>query len=596
MKKTPLRSEIPSKDKWAVHDLYARDELWDMDYRRLQGMAKEPCIYQGRLSESAQILYLALKESEDTDWLAEKVYVYAFMRYYEDTTNAVYQEMSGKAQMISVKLSEKYAFLEAEILSMDSEVLQLYLKDEKLQKYGHLIDDMLYTRKHTLSEKEEMLLAASGQIAAVPNEIFSKFNNADVKFGTIRDADGNEVQLTNGNFVLYMQSQDRRVRKDAFYGLYRQYRKYINMLAACFYGNVKQAVFYAGARKYESTMHKSLAASFIPVEVYTNLIEAVHGSLSLMHRYVSIRKKALKVDELHFYDIYAPMVEDFEWKISYEEAKEITLKALAPLGHEYLDKIREGFDSGWIDVYENAGKRTGAFSWGAYGTHPYVLMNYTDTLNDVFTLVHELGHAMHTYYSNKTQPYIYAGYKIFVAEVASTCNECLLMQYLLDHCRDKKQQKYLLNYYFEQFKGTLFRQTMFAEFEMETHKLAGQGEVLTADKLCSIYKALNSKYFGEDMVIDEEIAYEWARIPHFYTPFYVYQYATGYSAAVAISARIIRGDEKTIQGYKKFLSGGSSLHPIELLQLCGIDMEKPDVVRDALNVFRQLLDRWDADD
>ena len=479
---------------------------------------------------------------------------------------------------------------------MDENVLYEYLKDDRLKLYKHMIDDMLSQKEHSLSEKEEVLLAKASQVMSVPNEIFSKFNNADVHFGSIIDESGNKVELTNGTYVKYMQSQQRSVRKEAFECLYKEYKQYINTLSACFYGNVKQAVFKAEARKYESTLHMYLSDSFIPVDVYKNLINTVDDNLNLMHRYVDIRKKALGVDELHFYDIYAPMVADYEWKVTYDEARQMVLEALAPMGEEYVAKVKEGFETGWVDVYENKGKRTGAFSWGAYGTHPYVFLNFSGTLDDVFTIIHEMGHAMHTYYSNSNQPYIYAGYKIFVAEVASTCNEALLMNYLLESCKndkDDKRRKYLLNHYFEQFKGTLFRQTMFAEFEMTAHKMVEEGNVLTSDNLCDVYRKLNEKYFGSECVIDDEIAYEWARIPHFYTPFYVYQYATGYSAAIAIADGILKGDKAVKEGYKKFLSGGSSLHPIDLLKLCRIDMEKREVVQSALNVFKGLLDEWD---
>mgnify|MGYP000757526985 CR=1 FL=1 len=429
-------------------------------------------------------------------------------------------------------------------------------------------------------------------MSTVPNEVFSKFNNADVKFGKVKRENGQEDELTNGNFATFMESHDRAVRKAAFEALYKQYGAYINTIAAAFYGNVKQAMFYADARGYKSTLNMYLDGSFIPENVYKNLIKTVNDNLDKMYCYVDIRKKTLGVDKLHFYDIYAPMVEDIDWKISYDEAKDIVVKALAPMGEEYVSHIKEGFNNGWVDVYENTGKRSGAFSWGAYGTHPYVFLNYSDTLNDVFTVIHEMGHAMHTYYSNANQPYIYAGYKIFVAEVASTCNEALLMQYMLKNTDDEKKKRYLLNHFFEQFKGTLYRQTMFAEFEMEAHAKAEQGEVLSAESLCAMYKKLNEKYFGPDMVIDDEIALEWARIPHFYTPFYVYQYATGYSAAIAISTKILAGDEQVIAGYRKFLSGGSSMHPIELLKLCGIDMTRPDVVQEALDVFGELLKQW----
>lgn len=589
----PVRSEIDNEFKWAVNDLYSTDEVWEKDYRKVCEDAGQPGKYKGHIGDSADNLYNALKEYENAEYVAEKVYVYAFMKYYEDTGNATYQEMSGKAQIAVMKVSEKYAFLEPELVSIPEEKLAEFFKcNEKLAEYRHFIEDCLAQKEHTLSEKEEALLAKASQMSTVPNEVFSKFNNADVRFGKIKSEDGTEIELTNGNYATFMESQNRTVRKEAFEALYKQYKAYINTLASAFYGNVKQAMFYAQARGYASTLNMYLDGSFIPESVYKNLIDTVNKNLDKMHRYVEIRKNALKVDELHFYDIYAPMVEDISWKITYEEAREIVIKALEPMGEEYVSHIKEGFDNGWVDVYENTGKRSGAFSWGAYGTHPYVFLNYQNTLNDVFTLIHEMGHAMHTYYSNTSQPYIYAGYKIFVAEVASTCNEALLMQYMLKNTEDEKRRRYLLNHFYEQFKGTLYRQTMFAEFEMEAHARAERGEVLSAGSLCEMYRQLNEKYFGENMVIDEEIACEWARIPHFYTPFYVYQYATGYSAAIAISSRILAGDESVIKGYRQFLSGGCSKHPIELLKLCGIDMNSPQVVQDALDVFGELLSQW----
>ena len=590
--KSPLRSEIANEDKWRIQDLYATDESWEADYNKCLENAQVECKYQGKMSDSADNFYNALKESDDVDLLIENVYVYAFMKYYEDTTNPKYQEMSGKAQMAAVKLSEKYSFMMPEIMAMDSKVIDTFLQDERIALYKVSIKDMLSKKEHSLTEKEEKLLAMAGQMSASPNEIFSKFNNADAKFGEITDEEGNKVELTNGRYSVFMESNDRRVRQDAFHALYKEYGNYFNTLAATYYANVKQAIFFSQARNYDSTLEMYLSGSFIPVSVYKNLIETVNNNLDKMHKYVSLRKRELGVDELHFYDVYAPMVSDYKLKVTYDEAKEIALKALAPLGKEYTDKIQEGFNSGWVDVRENVGKRNGAFSWGAYGTHPYVFLNYSDTLNDVFTLVHEMGHAMHTFYSNENQPYVYAGYKIFVAEVASTCNEAILINYLLKNCKDNTEKKYLINHYLEQFKGTLFRQTMFAEFEMITHSMAENGEVLNAENLCNVYKELNKKYFGDDMVIDEEIALEWSRIPHFYTPFYVYQYATGFSAAVAIASKILAGDEETLAGYKKFLSGGCSMHPIELLKLCGIDMSKPQVIQEAIDVFGNLIDEY----
>lgn len=584
------RSEISDEYKWGVKDLYSSDELWNNDYEKALKSTQEKSSFEGCVMDSADTLADALSESEKDDYITERLYVYAFMRYYEDTSDGTYQQMSGKAQMLAVKMSEKYSFLVPEIMAADDDKVARFLDSDKIKPYRHLLCDMLAKKEHTCSQKEEKLLAMASQMADSPSDIFSKFNNADVKFGKVHDEHGDEKELTSAGFSVFMESRDRNVRKEAFYALYRQYKSYINTLAASYYGNVKQAVFFANARNYESTLQMYLSGSFIPESVYTNLIDTVNNNLDKMHDYVSLRKKTLGVDELHFYDIYAPLTSDYTVKVSYENAKETVLDALKILGDDYVSQVKKGYESGWVDVYENDGKRSGAFSWGAYGTHPYIFLNYTETLNDIFTLIHETGHAMHTYYSNETQPYTYAGYKIFVAEVASTCNEVILIDYLLKHSRSDEEKKYLYGHYLEQFKGTLFRQTMFAEFEMITHRMAQDGEVLNAESLCGTYKKLNEKYFGKDMVIDEEIAYEWARIPHFYTPFYVYQYATGFSAAVAIATKIINGDKEVLHGYREFLKGGSSMHPIELLSLCKIDMSKPDVIQDALNVFGSLIE------
>lgn len=584
------RSEIDNIFKWRVEDIYESDSQWENDYNKACTLAKEECSYKGCVGESADNLANVLKESDDIDLLTERIYVYAFMKYYEDTANAAYQSMSGRAQLLMMQVGEKYAFLTPEITAIPDETMKEYLKQPAVAPYVHFLEDILADKEHTLSEKEERIMALASQVTSAPNEIFSKFNNADIKFGDITDENGNTVTLTNGRYGAFMESSDRGVRKSAFEALYKQYGAFINTLAAAYYSNVKQAIFRAKARNYPTTLEMYLSGSFIPKEVYTNLIDTVNANLDKMHRYVALRKKELGVSELHFYDIYAPMVSDYKIRVDYDEAKETVLKALAPLGEDYVAAVRNGFDTGWVDVYENQGKRSGAFSWGTYGVHPYVFLNYTGTLNDVFTLAHEMGHAMHTYYSNNAQPHLYAGYRIFVAEVASTCNEAILIHYLLENSRDEKERKYLINHYLEQFKGTLFRQTMFAEFEMITHSLAENGEVLNAEKLCEVYRSLNEKYFGPEMVIDDEIALEWARIPHFYTPFYVYQYATGFSAAVAIASKILSGDSVALAGYKKFLSGGSSLHPIELLALCGIDMSKPQVINDALEIFGELVE------
>lgn len=586
------RAEIEQNDKWRIEDIYANDTLWEEDYKKFLSACEKPCKYKGCICESANNLAFVLHEQDEADFLAEKIYVYAFMRYYEDTTNVLYQSMSGKAQMAVTQLAEKYSFVEPEILAMDDDIISKYLREEIIKPYQQYIEDILASKQHILSDKEEKLLAAVQRMADAPSKIFSKFNNADIHFGYITDEKGEEIELTHGRYSALMESRDRQVRKSAFEALYKPYSSHIHTLAETYYSDVKRAIFYANARNYTSTLEMYLTQSFIPVRVYDNLLLTVNKNLDKMYDYVALRKHELGVDELHFYDIYAPMVSDYTMKVDYKQAKEIVIQALQPLGESYVATVRQGFNNGWVDVYENVGKRNGAFSWGVYGTHPYVFLNYNDTLNDVFTVIHEMGHAMHTYYSNQTQPHIYSGYKIFVAEVASTCNETLLIHYLLKHCKDEKQRKYLINRYLEQFKGTLYRQTMFAEFEKNAHHMAEQGEVLCADNLCSLYKDLNVKYFGSGIVIDKEITYEWARIPHFYTPFYVYQYATGFSAAISIATRILAGDKQTVAGYMKFLSSGGSMHPIDLLKFCGVDMEQPQVVEEALQEFGKYLDMF----
>ena len=439
----------------------------------------------------------------------------------------------------------------------------------------------------------EELLAEVGEVAEAPSQIFSMFDNADIKFPEIEDEDGEMVKISHGRFGQLLESKDRRVRKEAFEGVYATYNNFRNTLATTYSSNVKQESFFAKARKYDSTLDKALDGGNIPKSVYTNLIEAVHDNMDQMHRYVSIRKRLLDVEELHMYDLYAPLVQDIDMDIPYEKAKEIVAEGLRPLGEEYQKILQEGFNNRWIDVYENENKRSGAYSWGPYGTHPYVLLNYNNSLNNVFTLAHEMGHAIHSYYSDKMQPYVYAGYKIFVAEVASTCNEALLIDHMLKNTDDKKQKAYLINHFLESFKGTLYRQTMFAEFEMITHQMIEKGESLTADSLCKVYRELNEAYFGDDITIDSEIDMEWARIPHFYRSFYVYQYATGFSAAIALSRRILKEGKPAVDDYIRFLSSGSSNYPIELLKEAGVDMSTKEPVNQALALFKELLDQME---
>lgn len=586
------REEQKREDTWALEDLYINDDAWKSDGVRLQFAIDGIKEFDGHLQDGADKLLECLKAYGDANCLLESYYVYANERYHQDTANAYYQGFAGEAEIKMNLLQAAVSYMVPQILAIPEEKLEAFYKEEpELLEYRRFIENIQRQKEHTLDEKGEAMLAAANEVAKGASNIYSMFNNADVRFADIKDENGEQVPLTQGRFVTFMENQDRRVRKEAFTSLYASYKQNINTIAAMFDANARASAFFAKERRYGSSLEAALDDSEIPVTVYHRLIDTVHGNLEAMYDYVALRKKLLGVDELHMYDVYVPMVSGVEKKYTFEEAKALVLKGLAPLGEDYVKLLEEGFSNRWIDVYENEGKRTGAYSWGAYGVHPYVLLNYQGTLNHVFTLAHEMGHALHSHYSDFNQPYLYAGYKIFVAEVASTCNEALLIHYLLEKTEDEKEKAYLINYFLEQFKGTLFRQTMFAEFEMMTHDMVKEGKTLTADVLCETYRRLNEIYFGPDMVIDEEIAYEWARIPHFYTPFYVYQYATGFAAAIAISSRILKGEEGAVEDYKRFLSGGSSMSPIDLLKLCKVDMTKSGPVEEALKVFREYLGR-----
>lgn len=584
------REEIPVSFTWNLQDILPSDQAWEKLFGETEEKLAGYKNYQGHLAESGGMLFSCLKLDEEISLSIETLYVYGKQKSDQDTNNALYQELAARARALSNRASSLSSFMVPEILSIEEPRLKELLKeDEGLNRYKRTLEIIWKKRDHTLSPALEEVLAKSLEATEGPSDIFNMFNNADVKFPEITDEEGKTVRITHGNYIAFMESRNRDVRKSAFEALYSVYRQFNNTLAATFAANVKQAGFYAEVRGYSSARACSLLENEIPEAVYDNLLDAVHENLGLLHQYVAMRKKAMGVKELHMYDIYVPMVSGGEKKFSFDQAKELVLEGLRPLGEEYVSLLKEGFENRWIDVYENEGKRSGAYSWGVYGIHPYVLLNYNGTTDSVFTLAHEMGHALHSWYSDQNQTYVDAGYRIFVAEVASTCNEALLIRHLLDTTEDKKERAFLVNHFLDSFRTTLFRQAMFAEFEAEVHKRSQQGEALTASLLGGLYRELNELYFGPDMVVDEEIAYEWSRIPHFYTPFYVYQYATGFSAAVALSSKILRGGQAARQGYFKFLSGGNSMAPIELLRLCGIDMSSGSPVKEALLVFKELL-------
>ena len=605
MSEIMTRDQQRVEDTWNMQDMYATEELFSEDAELLEKYRVELEGMQGTLKQGKQQLLKVLKLYAKSSEIYERLYVYANQKYHEDTANAKYQQMSGEMQIIGTRLSQAVSWMEPELLAISQDELEGYFSadaaDQKgsqtdnaeareLAKFRRFVEQITRKRDHVLDAQTEALMARVGELGQAPSNIYSMFNNADVRFPDVAGEDGQKVAMTAGTFISHMQSRDRTLRKNAFEGLYSVYEQFINTLAATYYANLKQADFFAKEHHYKNAMEAALDENAIPVPVYTNLIQAINERLPLMHRYVKLRKKLLGVEELHMYDVYVPIVERPEKEYSFEEAKQIVKRGLAPLGEDYLALLQEGFDNRWIDVYENRGKRTGAYSWGAYGIHPYVLLNFHGTLNNVFTLAHEMGHALHSWHSDHAQPYLYAGYKIFVAEVASTCNEALLIHDLLERSTDETERKYLINYFLDQFKSTMYRQAMFAEFEMLTHQVVEQGGMLTAEQISELYLTLNKKYFGEDMISDPQIAYEWARIPHFYTPFYVYQYSTGFAAAIAISSKILKGEPGIVEKYKKFLSGGCSMDPIDLLKLCDVDMSTPEPVHAALDVFEEYLE------
>ena len=590
-KNLPKREDIDTQFKWKLEDIYSDISLWEKDFKKVKGIAIQIEGFKGKLAESPQMLLDCLKMSDELLSLNDKVFVFARMKRDEDNGNSTYQALTDRASTLATEVFAAISFIVPEILNIPEDKLLSYGKsDKELSVYLFMIMESLRQKEHILSEKEEQLLAMSLEISDAAGDVFTMFNNADIKFPYIKDEEGEEVEVTKGRYIAFLESKDRRVRKDAFDAVYSTYRKVKNTLATTLTANVKKNRFYAMVRKYPSAIEASLDNDNVPVNVYNNLIETINNNLNLLDRYLKLRKKALKLEELHMYDLYVPMVEEFDKKIPYDEAKATILEALKPLGEEYIGYLQKGMNSGWIDVYENEGKTSGAYAWGSYKTHPYVLLNYQDKINDVFTLAHEMGHALHSFYTNMTQPYVYSEYKIFVAEVASTVNESLLMRYLLPRATSKQEKAYLLNHYLEEFRGTVFRQTMFAEFEKIIHEKVEQGEALNSKELCDMYYQLNKKYFGETVNVDEDISMEWSRIPHFYSSFYVYKYATGFSAATAIAEKILTEGKPAVDKYLEFLKSGGSNYPIELLKIAGVDLSSPQPIQDALAVFEKTLD------
>lgn len=589
------RSKIEEKFKWQIEKMYESKEAVEKDIQQVKELISKTKEYKGKLGDSWENLYEALNVSEKVSQILQNLYVYTHMKQHEDTRINKNQALATKTDMLSTELSMATSYLVPELLSIDDEKLKEFLKNEKLDFYKKHIEDILREKPHTLNEREEEILAATADLSGIAENVYDMLSFADLEFPEIEDEEGNKVKLTQSNYSLFLKSKNPKVRKEAFEATYLVYGKYKNTFASTLYGGIKSEIFYAKIRKYESALQSSLFQDDISVDVYNNLISAIDENLDALNKYINLRKKFLGLNELHMYDLYVPLTDKFDMKITYEEAQEIILKALSPLGDEYLSLIKRAFDERWIDVYENEGKQGGAYSWGSYDSNPYILMNYNDDLNSLFTLIHELGHSMHSYYSKHNQPYLYSSYKIFVAEVASTLNELLLINYLLENSKSKDEKIYLLNYYLEQFRTTVYRQTMFGEFEKLTHESVESGEPLTAQEFTSIYYKLNEKYYGKSTIVDEEIGLEWARIPHFYSNFYVYKYATGFSAASALSQQILEEGQPAVDRYITFLKSGGSDYPLNQLRAAGVDMEQKESIDEVLKTFSNLVDELEKE-
>lgn len=586
-----LRKDIKTEDTWNLEDYFADDGQWEKAWKELKEQIAGYEKYAGHLADSPQLLYECLQFDDRLCEYLERVYCYAHQKQDQDTTVGKYQEFYDKAYELYTAMASESAFISVEIAGMGAEKLKEAMEElPALRVYNRVFEQILRRQDHMKSDPEERLLAKAGAVTGAASDIFKLFNNADIHFTDAVDKDGKRYPVTHGTFIRLLESGDRTLRRSAYESIYDAYGAFRNTLAAMYQANLKEHSFYARIRNYQSPLEYSLYENSIPVEVYDRLIESVREALPQMYRYVALRKRMLGLDQLALYDVYVPVVKTPQKKYSFDQAKQMVLEALSPMGEDYRQILKEGFDHRWIDIYENKGKRSGAYSTSSYSVHPYVLLNYNGSLNDVFTLAHEMGHALHSWYSNHNQLYCYASYRIFVAEVASTCNEALLNHHLLQKASSREEKAYLINNYLDSFKGTIFRQTMFAEFEKRTHEMVWKGESLTADRLCNLYHQLNEDYFGKDMSVDDRIDMEWARIPHFYTPFYVYQYATGFSAAIALSSRILKNGEQAVSDYMKFLTGGCSKDPIDLLKLAGVDMTTKEPVQEAMRVFSSLLD------
>ncbi len=589
------RSTIEEKYKWKIDKMYSSKEEIEKDISKVKNLIQEVKEYKGKLSESKENLYKVLNISENASRIVQNLYVYTHMKQHEDTRINDNQGRATKTEMLSTDLGVATSYIVPEILAIEENKLSEYLKDEKLSFYTKYIKDILRDKPHTLSEREEEILAATSELSTIPENVYDMLAYADMEFPEIEDEEGNKVKLSHSNYSLFIKSKNSRVRKDAFEGELSTYEKYKNTFAATLDGGIKSEIFYAKTRKYNSAIEASLFSDDVSLDVYNNLISAIDKSIPNLNKYVELKKKFLGLNEIHMYDLYVPLTDKFDMDIPYDKAQDIILEALKPLGEEYLKVIKSAFDEGWIDVYDNEGKKGGAYSWGSYDSHPYILMSYKNDLNSLFTLIHELGHSVHSHYSRTSQPFLYSDYKIFVAEVASTLNELLLINYLLENSKSKDETIYLLNYYLEQFRTTVHRQTMFAEFEKIVHQRVESGEPLTADEFTNIYYKLNEKYYGKSAIVDKQIGIEWARIPHFYSNFYVYKYATGFSAASALSQQILSEGSTAVDRYINFLKSGGSEYPLEQLKSAGVDMTKKESIEEALNVFAELVNKLEKE-